>query len=163
YSSAEKHVVIVADVWLNPYTDQAHICPNPIAMPIAREFIVEGTSKTTGIHPMLLVKHRVSYSYASDSTPQKVVVWSQGVDAPARPEAELGSPRPPLEHLAKPQAAATAPASAATAVVTPDASALGPNEVVGFSINFDYKEAISDALAQARVKKPPKNPDIAVM
>lgn len=158
YSAGEKHVVIVADVWLNPYTDQVHICPNPIAMPIAREFIVEGTSKTSGIHPMLLVKHRVTYSYASDLTPQKVVVWSQGLDAPARHEVELGSAPAPLAQTPQPK---EAPAS--SAAPAPDhAAGAGPNEVVGFSINFDYKEALADALAQARVKKPPRNPDIAV-
>ena len=44
------------------------------------------------------------------------------------------------------------------------ASASGPVEVTGSSLNFSFEEAIQDALAQAAAKSPapPRNPDIAV-
>jgi hypothetical protein len=156
YAAAQKHVVIVADVWLNPYADDVHLCPNLIAMPRgAHEFIVEGTTRP-GIHPQLVVKHRVSYSYASDLTPQSVIVYSMGIDAPARQEVPVGSaPPPPLEHTLSAEAASP-PAAADVKPTTV--------EVVGFSQNFSFEEAIGDALNQARAKfpSPPRNPDVGV-
>jgi hypothetical protein len=96
FVAADKHVVIVADVFLNPTADQVQICPNPIAIPPSREFLVIGTT-APGIHPQLVVKRRISTTYASDLTPKSVIVYTQGTDAPERHEVLLGAgPPPPL-------------------------------------------------------------------
>jgi len=161
YAEAEKHVVIVADVWLNPTADRVYICPNPLAMPIgAREFIVEGTTKP-GIHPMYVVKHRISYSYPSDQTPKSVVVYTMGIDAPARLEVPVGSAPPPLQPEAKTGTGAPPPTTGPGGGSTGPGTS-GPVEVTGFSASFSFEEAIHDALAQAAARLPPRNPDFAV-
>jgi hypothetical protein len=147
----EKHVVIIADVTMNPAADLVHICPNPIAMPPSREFIVAGVT-SSGIHPDLVTTRRVSASFASDLTPKSVIVYSAGIDAPMRREVPVASvesqARVPLAdtngHAAQPSHA--------------------PVEVTGFSSTFSLEEAVQDALAQATAKfpAPPRNPDVAV-
>ena len=153
YAAAEKHVVVTADVWLNPYADQVHLCPNPIAMPATHELLVEGTSKP-GIHPQLVVKHRVSYAFASDQTPKSVVVWAMGADAPSRQEVAVDSAPPP------PLVVASDPSPAPSAAKKPH----GELEVIGFSASFSFDEAIHDATAQALAKlpSPPRNPDVGI-
>jgi hypothetical protein len=155
FVASEKHVVIIADVTLNPTADHVHICPNPIAMPPAREFIVAGTT-SPGIHPQLAVVRRVSYSFASDLTPKSVVVYSAGIDAPVRhevPVAQVESqamlPLPDPHDDGASQAAKPSPRSI---------------EVTGFSPTFSLEEAVQDALAQAAAKfpAPPRNPDVAI-
>jgi hypothetical protein len=94
FVAADKHVVIVADVFANPVADHVHVCPNPIAIPPAREFLVIGTTDG-GIHPDLVVRRRVSTSFASDATPKSVIVYSQGIDAPVRQEVPVTSVAPP--------------------------------------------------------------------
>jgi hypothetical protein len=155
YVTNEKRVVIVAEVTVNPVADHVHICPNPIAMPPSREFLVAGTT-SDGIHPDLVVNRRVSYSYSSDLTPKSVIVYSQGIDSPARQEVAVGSVASasavPLSdpHDQDPQPVANAPQQ--------------PVEVIGFSPRFSLEEAVQDALAQAAAKipAPPRNPDVAV-
>jgi len=154
----EGHVVVAADVWLNPVADVVHICPNPIAPLVGpKELLVEGTTKP-GIHPALAVKHRVTYSYPSDTSPKSVIVYSMGIDTPVRAEVHTGAPPPPL--------VSGAPASpdAARHPDPPSAPASGPVEVTGFSAGFSFEEALQDALAQAAAKfpAPPRNPDVAV-
>src|SRR5262249_50934000 len=78
YVAADKHVVIVADVFQNPTADHVQICPNPIAIPPSREFVVIGTTDP-GIHPQLVVKRRISTTFASDLTPRSVIVYTQGI------------------------------------------------------------------------------------
>jgi hypothetical protein len=150
YVSAQKHVVISADVIVNPVADDVHICPNPVAMPPAREFIVAGTTKP-GIQPMLVTVRRVSTSFLSDLTPKSVIVYSAGIDGPVREEVPVSAPPPPLDphvHLAQPD---------------PKPSN-GPVEVTGYSPTYSLEEAVQDALAQAAVEfpAPPRNPDVAV-
>jgi hypothetical protein len=153
YVAAQKHVVILADVILNPTADAVHICPNPIAMPPSREFIVLGTT-SPGIHPALAVVRRVSTSYASDLTPRSVIVYSAGIDAPVRQEVPVTSaPPPPLPsdtpvHVPPP----------------PPKPSHGPIEVTGYSPTFSLEQAVQDALAQAAAEfpAPPRNPDVAV-
>jgi hypothetical protein len=150
YVAADKHVVIVADVFQNPTADHAQICPNPIAMPPAREFLVVGTTDP-GIHPQLQVKRRISTTFASDLTPRSVIVYTQGIDAPARLEVPVGTaPPPPLQ-----------PGDVEPPVpVRPH----GPIEVTGFSATFSLEQAVQDALTQAVAKLggPPRNPDVAI-
>ena len=97
FVAADKHVVIVVDLFANPVADHVHVCPNPIAMPPAREFLVIGTTDG-GIHPDLVVKRRISTSFASDATPRSVIVYSTGIDAPIRHEVPVSSVAPPPLH-----------------------------------------------------------------
>ena len=97
FAAAEKHVVIVVDLFANPVADHLQVCPNPIAIPPAREFVVVGTTDG-GIHPDLVVKRRISTSFASDATPKSVVVYTQGIDAPIRHEVPVMSAAPPPLH-----------------------------------------------------------------
>ena len=149
FVAADKHVVIVADVFQNPTADHVHICPNPIAIPPAREFLVIGTTDP-GIHPQLQVKRRISTTFASDLTPRSVIVYTQGIDAPARLEVPVGSAPPP--PLAPGDAEPPAPVRQ------------GPIEVTGFSATFSLEQAVQDALTQAVAKLggPPRNPDVAI-
>lgn len=172
YVAAKKHVVVAADVTLNPVADHVHICPNPIAMLRSAEFLVLGTT-SEGIHPQLAVIRRVSYSYPSDVMPKSVIVYSAGVDAPMRREVPV-SAAPPAP-LAAPQADApqadasqsnapqadAAQADAAQADAKPSPGAV---EVTGYSPTFSFEQAVQDALAQATAKfpVPPRNPDVAV-
>ena len=150
YVAADKHVVIVADVFMNPTADHVQICPNPIAIPPSREFLVIGTTDP-GIHPKLEVKRRISTTFASDATPRSVIVYTQGIDAPARHEVPVGTaPPPPLSH-----------GEGEPAVTVPPR---GPIEVTGFSATFSLEQAVQDALTQAVAKLggPPRNPDVAI-
>lgn len=152
FDSAKKLVVIVADVTANPVADDVHICPNLIAIPPSREFVVCGTTKG-GIEPALLVKRRVSTSFHSDLTPRSVIVYSAGIDAPLRQEVLLGS-QPPAPLATLPDHGSPAEASRSH----------GPVEVTGFSAAFSLEQAVQDALAQAAgaFPAPPRNPDAAV-
>lgn len=150
FVAADKHVVIVTDVFQNPTADHVQICPNPIATPPAREFLVIGTT-APGIHPQLQVKRRISTTFASDLTPKSVIVYTQGIDAPARHEVPVGTaPPPPL-----------APDGAEPPLAAPPH---GSVEVTGFSPTFSLEQAVQDALTQAAAKLggPPRNPDVAI-
>jgi hypothetical protein len=150
YVAADKHVVIVADVFQNPTADHVQICPNPIAIPPAREFLVIGTTDP-GIHPQLQVKRRISTTFVSDLTPRSVIVYTQGIDAPVRQEVPVGTaPPPPL-----PPGDAEPPAAGRPH---------GPIEVTGFSATFSLEQAVQDALTQAVAKLggPPRHPDVAI-
>jgi hypothetical protein len=149
YVAADKHVVIVADVFQNPTADHVQICPNPIAIPPSREFLVIGTTDP-GIHPQLVVKRRISTTFASDLTPRSVIVYTQGIDAPVRQEVPVGSaPPPPL-----------VPGDPEPPIPRPHPSV----EVTGFSATFSLEQAVQDALTQAIAKLggPPRNPDVAI-
>jgi hypothetical protein len=135
-------------VWLNPYSDRVHICPNPIAMPLgAREFIVEGTTRP-GIHPMLVTKHRVTTSFLSDATPKSVIVYSMGVDAPNRQEVQVATSPPPAMQPAAQADEQSAPAT------TPAASGSSGTAIVGYSESYSFEEAVNDALTKAAALDP---------
>lgn len=150
YVPADKHVVIVADVFQNPTADHVKICPNPIAIPPSREFLVIGTTEP-GIHPQLVVKRRISTTFASDATPRSVIVYTQGIDAPVRQEVSVGSVAPPPLATGEGDPPAATPPHA-------------PVEVTGFSAEFSLEQAVQDALTQAVAKLagPPRNPDVAI-
>jgi hypothetical protein len=150
FVAADKHVVIVADVFQNPTADHVQICPNPIAIPPSREFMVVG-STDPGIHPQLVVKRRISTTFASDLTPKSVIVYTRGIDAPVRQEVAVGSVAPPPLASSDPE--------------PPDAPRPhAPVEVTGFSATFSLEQALQDALTQAVAKLggPPRNPDAAI-
>jgi len=156
FDANARSVVVAADVWLNPYADQVHICPNPIAMPTgARELLVEGFTKP-GIHPMLVVKHRVVTSFPSDSTPKSVVVYTMGVDAPSRQEVPVGNAPPPALQPAT---------QASEQAATERGPAPTGSTVTGRSAAYSFEEALQDALAQAEKLRPspPRNPDVGVV
>lgn len=146
----EKRMVIMADVTMNPVADHVHICPNPIAMPSSREFIVAGMTDD-GIHPDLVTTRRVSASFASDLLPKSVIVYSAGIDAPLRREVPVASV----------ESQAMVPRADTNGHAHPSHA---PVEVTGFSSTFSLEEAVQDALAQATAKlpAPPRNPDVAV-
>ena len=150
FVAADKHVVIVADVFQNPTADHVQICPNPIAIPPAREFLVIG-STAPGIHPQLVVKRRISTTFVSDLTPRSVIVYTQGIDAPARHEVPVGSAPPPPLSSSEGEAPVAVPPQR-------------PVEVTGFSATFSLEQAVQDALTQAVAKLagPPRNPDVAI-
>jgi hypothetical protein len=150
FVAADKHVVIVADVFQNPTADHVQICPNPIAIPPSREFMVVG-STDPGIHPQLIVKRRISTTFASDLTPKSVIVYTQGIDAPVRQEVAVGSVAPPPLASGAPEPPAAGRPHA-------------PVEVTGFSATFSLEQAVQDALTQAVAKLggPPRNPDAAI-
>jgi hypothetical protein len=157
FDASAKRVVVAADVWMNPYADQVRLCPNPIAMPVgAKELLVEGVTRP-GIHPMLVVKHRVTTSFASDATPKSVIVYSQGVDAPSRQEVQVASAPPPALQPA-------AQADETTRTTAPAAAPAGKTEVLGYSNSYSFDEAVHDALAKAKALFPPSppNPDASV-
>jgi hypothetical protein len=159
YDAGHKHVVVGADVWLNPTADRVHICPNPIAPIVGpREFIVEGTT-LPGIHPDPIVKRRISFSFPSDQTPKSVVLYSMGVDAPDRQEIPVRS-SPPAPLLAPGGPEVPSPPAAATGV----AVVAAPVTVVGFSATFSFDGALADAMAKAHAAFPSshRNPDVAV-
>jgi len=147
--------------------DQVHICPNPIALPLAHEFLVAGTTRS-GIHPDLVIKRRVSFSFPSDLTPKSVIVYSAGIDAPVRQEVPVAQ----VESAAKLPAVDPATDPAVDPAVGPAGHAGHPTprpshapiEVIGFSPTFSLEEAVQDALAQATAKlpAPPRNPDVGV-
>ena len=147
-------VHIAADVWMDPFHDSVQICPNPLALPATREFILEGTTRVGGPLGRVML-HRVYYSYPSDLTPKSVIVYTMGTDAPVRNEVQLGAPPPRLQP-------ATASPFSPTAPTTAPAS--GPVDVTGFSGSYSFEEAIQDALTQAltRFPTPPRHPDVPV-
>ena len=151
HDNTKKQVFVLADVIANPVADDVHICPNLIAAPSSREFLVEGTTKP-GIHPALAVKRRVSYSFFSDLTPKSVIVYSAENGVPVRHEVPVGSVPPPLDAPNGHEVHAVAPPSH------------GQVEVTGFSASFSLEQAVQDALAQAAgaFPAPPRNPDAAV-
>jgi len=150
FVAAHKQVVIVADVFQNPTADHVQICPNPIAIPPAREFLVIGTTDP-GIHPQLKVKRRISTTFVSDLTPKSVIVYTQGIDAPARHKVPVGMAAPPP----------LPPGEGEPPVAVPPHA---PIEVTGFSATFSLEQAVQDALTQAVAKLggPPRNPDVAI-
>ncbi len=157
YDPSNKYVVVVADLWMDPFNDSVHICPNPLALTamLPREFVLEGTTRLRGPLGRVMF-NRIYYSYHSDAEPRSVIVFTMGPDAPTRTEVQLGAQPPPLKS-------ATAPAATATPTAQTTAPS-GPVEVTGFSASYSVEEAIHDALTQAlaRFPSPPRNPDVAV-
>jgi hypothetical protein len=152
YNGREKLVVIVADVTVNPVADEVHICPNLIAIPPAREFVVCGTTRG-GIQPTLMTRRRVSTSFHSDLTPRSVVVYAAGIDAPVRQDVPVDAHPPASLGLAQ-----------ADEVASEAQHGHAPVEVTGFSPTFSLEQAVQDALAQAAgaLPSPPHTPDVAV-
>jgi hypothetical protein len=150
FNAAGKHVVVLADVTLNPTADDVHICPNLIAAVGAHEFLVAGTTRP-GIHPALAVIRRLSYSFATDATPRSVVVYSMGIDGPARVEVAVSSTPP-----------AALPEDGNGAVKLDGGPTPAPIEVIGYSPTFSFEQAVEDALSQVIARIPPNHGDAAV-
>src|SRR5258708_25048493 len=158
YVASDKHVVVAADLWMDPFHDSVQICPNPLALPTtaAPEFILEGTTRVGGPLGRILL-NRIYYSYPSDPTPKNVIVYTMGVDAPVHNEVQLGAAPARLQPAA-------APTTTPTPTAPTPAPARGPVEVTGFSPSYSLEEAILDALTKALpfFPSPPRNPDVGV-
>ena len=92
YSEVNKALIISVDVIVNRYIHHVHICRNPLErlLPVSamHEYMVVGTT-SAGIHPELVSKRTISASFGMDETPEKVAVYSIGVDNPARVEVSV--------------------------------------------------------------------------
>jgi hypothetical protein len=156
YDAARKQVVVSAEVTFNLYSDDVHICPNPLARilptPEYREFLVGGSTRP-GIHPMMVTRRTVFYSYASDLTPAKVRVYSMGVDNPAASDVPVGN-KPPVMVQSTPQ---KPPAQPGQPAVKPT----GPWVAIGWSQAFKFDEAFADAVARVLAIMPFRHPDVA--
>jgi hypothetical protein len=97
YATAQRALVISAEVTLNPYSDHVQICRNPLEpvlpAPAVPEFMIVGTTRP-GIHPAVVVRRTISASFPMEERPATVAVYSMGIDNPARVEVPVGS-RPP--------------------------------------------------------------------
>jgi hypothetical protein len=143
YSTAQKALIISAQVTINPYSDCVQICRNPLELllppPAVREYMVVGTTRP-GIHPDLVVIRTISAAFSMDATPEKVAVYSMGTDDPSRVEVNVGLP---------PQ--------------QPSAPTTGaPVQATGWSTNFVLQEALSNAVAELRAAAGFRNPDIGL-
>jgi hypothetical protein len=154
YSTANKALVISAEVTINPYSDRVQICRNPLEQllpaPAVHEYMVAGTTQP-GLHPDLVVKRTISASFPMDATPAKVAVYSMGVDNPARAEISVGSQ--PTQT--------SAPAQTRAAPQT-GAPATGSVEATGWSKDFVLQDALSNAVTQLRAAAGFRNPDIGL-
>jgi hypothetical protein len=92
YSTAQKALVISADVVFNPSSDHVQICRNPLEgvspAPAMHEYMVVGTVRE-GIYPDLIAKHTICASFPMDATPETIVVYSMGTDKPAKKEVSV--------------------------------------------------------------------------
>jgi hypothetical protein len=142
YSTAQKALIISAQVTINPYSDCVQLCRNPLEPllppPAVREYMVVGTTRP-GIHPDLVVTRTISAAFPMDATPEKVAVYSMGTDNPSRVEVNVGLPPQP-----------NAPATGA------------PVEATGWSTNFVLQDALSNAVTELRAAAGFRNPDIGL-
>lgn len=103
YATAQRALVISAEVTLNPYSDHVQICRNPLEpvlpAPAVPEYMIVGTTRP-GIHPALVVRRTVSASFPMDERPATVAVYSMGIDNPARVEVPVGTSPPQTSALA---------------------------------------------------------------
>jgi hypothetical protein len=129
FSSAQRALVISAQVTINPFSDHVQICRNPLEppAPAVHEYMVLGRTRP-GIHPDLVVNLTISASFSMDATPAKLAVYSMGIDAPEVAEiAVTDEPSPPV----------------VPAVTT-------PVEATGWSKEFILQEAFTNALTELR-------------
>jgi hypothetical protein len=156
YSTAHKALVISGEVTLNPYSDTVRICRNPlerlIPAPAVHEYMVIGTTRP-GIHPDLVVKRTISASFPMDATPEKVAVYSMGVDNPERVEVPVGT--------AAPASGTQPPQSPAVGGGAPQTSP-APVEATGWSTDFVLQDALTNAVAALRAAAGFRNPDVGL-
>jgi hypothetical protein len=158
YSPTQKTLVVSVDVTLNPTSDHVHICRNilqPLLPSAVPEFVVSG-STSPGIHADLMLTRSIRGVFPMEVAPASVVVYSMGVDAPARTQVSVGAMPP--QDAAQPPAGSPAPAAA----VTPADAGRAPIEVTGWSAAYDYNEALADAVKQLRAAAGFRNPDAGI-
>ncbi len=102
-----------------------------------------------GVQPQYIFTTRISESFACDAPPKTIVVYSEGVDGPLRTEVPVGDA--PVTPVASPAASAAAPAS--TAAV---------KEATGWSITYDFSEALADAITKLSAAVGVENPDVGL-
>jgi hypothetical protein len=157
YSTAHKALVISGEVTLNPYSDTVRICRNPlerlIPAPAVHEYMVIGTTRP-GIHPDLVVKRTISASFPMDATPEKVAVYSMGIDNPERVEVPVGTAAPAL--------GTQPPAVGGGGQQTSPTPTGAPVEATGWSTDFVLQDALTNAVAALRAAAGFRNPDIGL-
>ena len=157
YSESQMTLIISADVTINPYSDHVEICRNPLERLLPstgiHEYMVVGTTRP-GVHPDLVLKRTISASFLMDVTPAKVVVYSMGIDNPARAEISVSTQAPPVS--------AQTPATGTQAPSTSAPTSRGPLEATGWSKNFVLQDALSNALTELRKAAGFRNPDIGL-
>jgi hypothetical protein len=157
YCAAHKALVISGEVTLNPYADSVHICRNPlerlIPAPAVHEYMVIGTTRP-GIHPDIVVKRTISGSFPMDGTPEKVAVYSMGIDNPERVEVPVGT--------AVPAVGTQSPAVESGAPQTSPVSTGVPVEATGWSTDFVLQDALTNAVAELRTAAGFRNPDVGL-
>jgi hypothetical protein len=151
YSAPLKVLFISADVPSNPISDQVQICRNPLdpllPPPAVPSFTVGGTT-LAGIHPDLVATRHISASFAVATMPAKIIVYSMGVDNPARVEVNVGLPPEPV-----------APAQANTPAKAGSPGQGTPLEATGWSTGFVLQEALANAVTELRAAAGFRNPD----
>ena len=159
YSTTHKALVISAEVTLNPYADIVRICRNPlerlIPPPAVREYMVVGTTPP-GIHPDLVVKRTISASFPMDATPEKVAVYSMGVDNPERVEVPVGTAASAVGTQS------SQPAVESGAQQTNATSTGAPVQATGWSTDFVLQDALTNAVTSLRKAAGFRNPDIGL-
>jgi hypothetical protein len=158
FSTTHKTLVVTAEVTLNPTRDSVHICRNLLqgaVHPGGPEFVLSGHTRP-GIHADLVVTRTVMGVFPMDATPASVVLYSQGVDSPARAELKVGD-RPPVPAPA-PQPAGAPPSATPSDLA---GSAAG-KEATGWSASYSYDEAVGDAVAQLKALVGVVNPDVGI-
>jgi hypothetical protein len=151
----EPTLVISAEVTLNPFADDVRICRNPLERllpaPAVHEYMVVSTTRP-GIHPDLAVKRTITASFPMDSVPEKVAVYSMGLDNPGRVEVTVGDQ--PTQT--------SAPSTAAPAVQTTTSGSSTPVQATGWSRDFVLQDALSNAVTELRAAAGLRNPDIGL-
>jgi hypothetical protein len=152
YSMAQRALVITAEVTMNPFSDCVQICRNALERllpaPAAHEYMVVGTTRP-GIHPELVVTNTISAAFPMDATPAKVVVYSMGIDNPARTEVDVGAQ--PLQTSSQQSPSPASEASAGASV-----------EATGWSTDFVLQDAFSNAVTALRSAAGFRNPDVGL-
>jgi hypothetical protein len=153
--TAEPTLVISAEVTMNPFADDVRICRNPLERllppPAVHEYMVVSTTRP-GIHPDLAVKRTITASFPIDSVPEKVAVYSMGVDNPARVEVPVGDQ--PTQS--------SAPLTVAPAAQTSTPASSTPVQATGWSRDFVLQEALSNAVTELRSAAGFRNPDVGL-
>lgn len=152
YSSAQKALVISAEVTFNPTADSVQICRNPLERllpaPPVHEYMVAGTARP-GIHADLIVKETISASFPMDAAPAKVAVYSMGIDNPARVEVSVGTKPPQVNEPTQVSALAQTKAPVTGAAI----------QATGWSKDFVLQDALANAVNELRATAGFRNPD----
>lgn len=118
--------------------------------PAVHEYMVVGTT-IPGIHPDLVVNRQITESFAIDTMPAKIAVYSMGVDNPSRVEVNVGLPPKPIASVRANTAAQGSQPAQGTYV-----------EATGWSTDFILQDALANAVTELRALAGFRNPDVGL-